>query len=425
MTYDCLRKKSKFGIDGLVKKSVVVLPFMVRYPFDVLRAVSQVEAITTNGKPNSYGLYNPFALSPAPKALRRRSEVSKGERDFSRTHKYSPTGSKRKANLRMKSKGESKAPVKTEKKDGAPEKAQVSIQPSRWTNIVIKEGISIAKKIGAAALLFYMDSTKDIIPLTKIKSDIKLIVLTKRKECVEKAAAFPIHAVVLPEVQLTRSGYLKIGFLSAMSKGLLKSGDVIVCVGGIPEQGYMDTIMLIEVSTESQLFSGAVTASFLSEIRSDVFETLLGIVLELANEGREGKPVGSIFVLGDHEKVLSLSSQLVFNPFHGHPEEALNINEPQMRESLKEFSSIDGAFVIREDGVVLAAGRYLNVGYHGEALPQGLGTRHAAAAAITQATNSVALTISESTGKVTLFKGGKILTEIEKAPPVPPRVMPA
>jgi DNA integrity scanning protein DisA with diadenylate cyclase activity len=308
------------------------------------------------------------------------------------------------------------------------DKAELSakrLEPAKWTTVVIKESLAIAKRIGADALLFYMDSTKDILPLAKIKSDIKLIILSKRKDCVEKAMGFPIHAVMLPEVQLTRSGYLKIGFLSALSKGLLKSGDVIVCVGGVPEQGYMDTIMLIEVSTESQLFSGSVTASFPSEIRSEVFESLLGIVLELANEGREGKPVGSIFVLGDHEKVLSLSSQLVFNPFHGHPEESLNINEPQVRESLKEFSSIDGAFVIREDGVVLAAGRYLNVGYHGEALPQGLGTRHAAAAAITQATNSVALTISESTGKVTLFKGGKILTEIEKAPPTPPRVMPA
>jgi diadenylate cyclase len=97
----------------------------------------------------------------------------------------------------------------------------------------------------------------------------------------------------------------------------------------------------------------------------------------------------------------------------------LNINQPQVKESLKEFSSIDGAFVIREDGVVLAAGRYLNAGYHGEALPQGLGTRHAAAAAITQATNSVALAISESTGRVTIFRGGKILTVIEKAPPPP------
>jgi len=325
----------------------------------------------------------------------------------------------------MKTKGDSKSVNKAEKNAGGPEKAQEKLQPSRWTNVMIKEAISIAKKIGADALLFYMDSTKDLSPFERAKGDVKLVLLTKRKECMEKASALNLHTVLLPDVQLTRSGYLKIGFLSAISKGLLKSGDVIVCVGGVPEQGYLDTIMLVEVSVESELFSGGVTGSFPSDIRPEVFDTLLEIVLELAYEGREGKPVGSIFVLGDHEKVLSMSSQLVFNPFKGHPEEELNLNQPQMRESLKEFSSIDGAFVVRDDGVVLAAGRYLNVSYHGEALPQGLGTRHAAAAAITQATNSMAFAISESTGRVTIFRGGKILTVIEKAPPMPSaRVVP-
>jgi len=308
-------------------------------------------------------------------------------------------------------------PVRKEKKSKGLVKKPARLEPSKWTNIMIKQSISIASKIGADAILFYMDSTKDLRPLFNIESDIKVILLTKRKECVEKSSALHLHALMIPDVQLTRTGYIKIGFLSAISKGLLKNGDVIVCVGGIPEQGYMDTIMLVEIGLESQLFSESAITSFPPGIRSEVFESLLAFVLELANQGREGKPVGAIFVLGDHEKVLTVSSQLVFNPFQGHPEESLNINEPQMRESLKEFSSIDGAFIIREDGVVLAAGRYLNVGYHGEALPQGLGTRHAAAAAITQVTDSIALTISESTGKVTVFRGGKILTEIEKAQP--------
>ncbi|MBN2033710.1 MAG: diadenylate cyclase [Deltaproteobacteria bacterium] len=320
----------------------------------------------------------------------------------------------------MKSNGkkdDNKPSEKTLKKARAPEKTQDKMAPSRWTNIVVKEAILIAKKIGADILLFYMDSTKDLTPFEKVRSEMKLILLTKRKECFEKSSDLDIQAVLLPDVQLSRVGYLKIGILSAISKGLLKSGDVIVCVGGVPEQGFMDTIMLIEVSLESELFSSGVKDSFPPEMRPEVFLTLLGIVLELAYEGREGKPVGSILVLGDHEKVLSMSTQLVFNPFKGHPEEALNINQPQLKESLKEFSSIDGAFVIREDGVVLAAGRYLNAAYHGEALPQGLGTRHTAAAAITQVTDSVAFVISESTGRVTIFRGGKILTVIEKAPP--------
>jgi DNA integrity scanning protein DisA with diadenylate cyclase activity len=74
----------------------------------------------------------------------------------------------------------------------------------------------------------------------------------------------------------------------------------------------MDTIMLVEIGLESQLFSESAITSFPPGIRSEVFESLLAFVLELANQGREGKPVGAIFVLGDHEKVLTLSSQLVF-----------------------------------------------------------------------------------------------------------------
>jgi len=33
-----------------VAKSQTSLPFLVRYPFDLLRAVSDVEPLTTNGK---------------------------------------------------------------------------------------------------------------------------------------------------------------------------------------------------------------------------------------------------------------------------------------------------------------------------------------------------------------------------------------
>ncbi len=297
----------------------------------------------------------------------------------------------------------------------APEAAKSErVDPAKWTNLVIRQAIHMAKKIEADALLFYMDSTRDLTPFSKLQEDIRLIVLTKRKECVEKAAEHSITSVLIPDVKLTRVGYMKIGFLAAISKGILKNDDVIVCVGGVPEQGYMDTIMLVETAQESELFGGGEPIAFPPGILPEVFETLLDFVLELANEGREGKPVGSIFVLGDHEKVLEYSYQLVFNPFAGHPEENLSIHSIEVQESIKEFSSIDGAFVIRHDGVVLSAGRYLNVVYQGDPLPQGLGARHAAAAAITQSTESLALVISESTGKVTIFRSGRILSEIER-----------
>jgi len=45
--------------------------------------------------------------------------------------------------------------------------------------------------------------------------------------------------------------------------------------------------------------------------------------------------------------------------------------DPKIREAIKNFAVLDGAFVIREDGVVLAAGRYLQVGEGNVELPLG------------------------------------------------------
>lgn len=324
------------------------------------------------------------------------------------------SGSNQKSKGRKKkAKGETSSGGAESKKIRSKENGR--LETIKWTNLVIRQAIQMAKKVEADALLCYMDTTKDLGAFSRMKVDTRLILLSKRKECMERAAEKDIDAVLLPDVRLTRVGYLKIGFLTAMSKGYLKKGDVVVCVGGVPEQGYMDTIVLVEAGAESEFFGGGEGFTFPKGLPPEVFETLLDFVLELANEGREGKPVGSIFVLGDHKRAMELSYQLVLNPFQGHPDKSLSLFNADIMESLKEFSSIDGAFIIRGDGAVLAAGRYLNVVYQGEPLPQGLGSRHSAAAAITQATDSIAMVISESTGRVTLFRNGRILSEIEKA----------
>ncbi len=290
------------------------------------------------------------------------------------------------------------------------------IESTNWTELVLKQATSIANKVKADAILVHMETPADIVPFLKGEGKkFKIILVSKKEIPPGKAAGLRRNTIMLPDVYLTRDGYLKFGFLSGISKVLLSKGDILVCVSGKPEKGYMDTIMLLKVGDESEIVSFVEESPFPENIKSDIFQSLLTLVMEMAYEGREGKPIGSTFVLGDHEKVLQYSRQLVFNPFKGHPENVLHISKPEARETLKEFSSIDGAFIIRDDGVALAAGRYLNAAYHGEPMPQGLGARHSSAAAITGVTDSVALVISESSGSVTIFSGGGIITTIEKA----------
>ena len=88
------------------------------------------------------------------------------------------------------------------------------------------------------------------------------------------------------------------------------------------------------------------------------------------------------------------------------PRSERNVLDRRLEETVKEFSAIDGAFVVRGDGVVLAAGRYLvPQGPLEEPSPQGLGTRHEAVAGITVDTDALALCISQSTGTVSIFRG--------------------
>ena len=107
---------------------------------------------------------------------------------------------------------------------------------------------------------------------------------------------------------------------------------------------------------------------------------------------------------------------MVINPFHGYPEEQRNIMDPSLRETIKEFSAIDGAFVIRGDGVIEAAGRHLNAAADVD-LPPGLGARHMAAAGISDVSAATSIAISESTGTVSVFKNGKIFMQIGKSQP--------
>jgi DNA integrity scanning protein DisA with diadenylate cyclase activity len=171
----------------------------------------------------------------------------------------------------------------------------------------------------------------------------------------------------------------------------------------------------MDVSREFEIFSSeGLDIADQMEI-PHVFDRLLTLVLELAEEGKEGKPLGTIFILGDAEKVMELSTQMIINPFAGVPEEERNIMDRQLKETIREFATIDGAFIIRDDGVIVAAGRHLKPSTEDAELPQGLGTRHRAAAGVTALTNAIAMVISESTGDVRIFSQGKLFMEIEKA----------
>lgn len=283
--------------------------------------------------------------------------------------------------------------------------------------VIIESASEIAAKIKANTILLCADVIDDFDILKDLSKRQNIIFVTRNEETFRKASRMVKEVLIVPNVNLTRVGQIKIAVVMALSAGIVGKGDKIVCISGIPRFGSLDNIVVLDIGKEFEvLTSNNISVSDITvKLRPEVFETVLNLAVELANQGREGKAIGAMFVIGDEEKVLQLSRQIIINPFRGYPEEEKNIVDPGLRETIKEFSAIDGAFIIREDGIVISAGRHLSVALEKEEFPQGLGSRHIAAAGITSVTDATAIVISESTGTVRIFKNGVIFMEIEKS----------
>ena len=280
---------------------------------------------------------------------------------------------------------------------------------------MIEHAIKIAHEIEAESLLVCVDVINDITALPEeIRKTIGFILIAHENEDISDEIKKYARILYIPDVNLTRVGKIKIAIAKGIILGLFKRGDKIVCLSGVPRFGYADSIIVIDVGKEFEILTSDFINDVVENVQPEVFNAALNIACELAAQGREYRKVGTIFVLGDDEKVMQLSRQMIINPFSGYSEEQLNILNPELEETIKELSAIDGAFVIKENGVLVTAGRHLSAALGSRDFPPGLGSRHIAAAGITSLTKAIAIVISESSGNVTVFKNGKLFVTIEK-----------
>ncbi len=289
---------------------------------------------------------------------------------------------------------------------------------------VLKSAFAIARATGAKTVFIYIDPLDDLCYPHPIPRALQLVLITKKKKHdfsdaeMRSLAGRAKTMLVLPKLSLTRASLLKIAMMLALARDDIVTNDVMVCVTGHRDQDCLDCIQRIDPMKEREFIGGRIVNRISESIDPAVFETILNLTIELAENGREGKPVGTVFVVGDSERVMQLSKQMIINPFKGYDEDERNILNPAIKETIREFSGLDGAFVIDANGTIITAGRYL-VGAAVDAtqLPRGLGSRHIAAAGITALTKAVAFVISESSGDARIFKDGQVLMDIEKSQP--------
>jgi DNA integrity scanning protein DisA with diadenylate cyclase activity len=282
---------------------------------------------------------------------------------------------------------------------------------------MIETACSVAKKTHSKGVLMYADMIEDYDSLAKVgqEKQTELILVVKEATSLQEAKSSFKKVLQIPNIPLSRINQIKMAIIQALSQGIVQKGEKWVCLSGMPQSKSLDNLLILEFGKEFEVLYSTDLPNISEIVKPEVFETLLKLALEISMEGKEGrKPSGAIFVLGRHEEVLKYSHPMVINPFQGYPEEDRNILDYRLKGTIKEFSSIDGAFIIREDGVILAAGRHLDASGENIEIPLGLGSRHRAAAGITSLTDALAIVISEETGEIRIFHHGKIFMEIDK-----------
>ena len=225
--------------------------------------------------------------------------------------------------------------------------------------------------------------------------------------------AMGIETLWLPAYDIGRPERFKIALVGGIAKGLFRDEEVVLGMIGRGPTSYPDTIYVVSIGDEGDTVNTGFGVVGTDRIPSTILESVIDLAVEIARDGWEGRPLGTLIVVGDTAAVMEKSRQLTLNPFQGYSESEKNILNPDVRDAIRNFAVLDGAFVIREDGVVLAAGRYLKFDEQAEfEVPLGLGARHMAAAGISRVTDAIAIVVSETTGATRVFQGGQCALEL-------------
>ncbi|WP_339103050.1 diadenylate cyclase DacZ [Haloterrigena salinisoli] len=220
----------------------------------------------------------------------------------------------------------------------------------------------------------------------------------------------PVGADVFVELPLAFDDIkerIKFGLEGAIEQDLIEDGDQLVCATSL----YGDEIDTVSrVRADAETHTGIYDLFVKSRAEPEVIKAVLELAIELGKKGQKGKPVGALFVVGDAGKVMNKSRPLSYNPFE---KSHVHVGDPIVNVMLKEFSRLDGAFVISDAGKIVSAYRYLEPSAEGVDIPKGLGARHMAGGAITRDTNAITIVLSESDGLVRAFKAGELILEVD------------
>ncbi len=279
------------------------------------------------------------------------------------------------------------------------------MSPKKDISCIIEDSFSDIDKI-----LLVSDNERIVEKFQSFECIDKIIFTVTKEKLEKKLLESKSKIVKLPMYFTSFKKTVQLALETAFNKNLLEARDNVLVISNKFSE-HIDTMNLYDLSNFKVTgFYDVLTLS--GKIKPDVIKATMSLAIEMGKKGSEGKPIGAIFVLGDSKNVMQKSTAITFNPFESR---RVNVKDSIIKSMIKNFSQLDGAFVLNKNGRVVAAHRYLKADPSSIDIPQGLGARHISAAAMTTKTESLAIVLSESDNLVRVFNNGKLIMETDPA----------
>jgi DNA integrity scanning protein DisA with diadenylate cyclase activity len=277
----------------------------------------------------------------------------------------------------------------------------------------------LAERINADAVVLLTETALDWdLVLTHLSSQ-KLLVASTDPSLIKPTEGKPgITILELDDEPTATPERMSAALLKAIANEKLRPGaHVVLLYNGIAlDQDRLeplDSVSILHLDEHLEKLTARDLRRLETQVPLETLRLVVDLAAEIGREGREGKPVGTLFVVGDTRKVLKLSRPINFNPFRGYNKTERDLRDRRVREQIKDLAQLDGAILISRDGYAEAACMYLDVPAEGITISKGLGSRHLAAAAISRKTQAIAVCVSQSSGTVRLFQRGEVMLHIE------------
>ncbi len=280
---------------------------------------------------------------------------------------------------------------------------------------MIRTAVELLRARDADALLLLLDGSTDWKRISEMVDGIDkaVIVAVDSVDDLEGAAEAGLKPLALNKEKAPLLERLQHALLEAAADELIRTNGEVVAVYSGFQQGRLDSISHLQLDERMRRLTVRDLQQLESRVPLRTIRSIVDLAAQIGREGREGKPVGTLFVVGDTRKVLGHAKDSGVDPFRGYNRKHRNLLDAKVQEDAKEIAQLDGAFIVNSDGVIERSRQILSVSHEDLTMTGGLGSRHWAAAAITRITKSISVVVSQSTGTVRLYQDGMLVIRIE------------